>query len=205
MNENIGTLAILLDNATLLSEHCFNCRCFGFHMLIVFVCTASTQKKQRRKVKHNIISHRTQKRTGQNHWHLVKIVRNNSFLSMWFSCHLYLDTAVSNRCGQYSNHTYNQLKWRKCDSTSQKTLRNGYKKSPGEFWNDQQWVQIWIPYNTVERSPVRRRHPSNPNDLEEFAKEEWSKITVERCKKVIHGSRKRLISVILSKGGATKY
>ncbi len=53
----------------------------------------------------------------------------------------------------------------------------------------------------VERSQtaVGRRHPSNLNDLEQFAKEEWSKIPVERCKKLIHGHRERLISVILSK------
>ncbi len=40
MAKNIGTLAILSENATLLSENCSNCKCFGIHMLIVFVCTA---------------------------------------------------------------------------------------------------------------------------------------------------------------------
>ncbi len=80
-------------------------------MLIVSVCTATTQKKQR-KVKLDKISQRTQK------WHLVKIVRSNCFSSMGWSCNLYLDTPVaSNRCGKYSNHTCNQLKWRKVDST----------------------------------------------------------------------------------------
>ncbi len=64
------------------------------------------------------MSHRTQKWTGQNYCHLVKIVRNNCFSSMWCSFNLYLDTPVaSNRCGQYSNHTCNQLKWRKVNST----------------------------------------------------------------------------------------
>ena len=52
---------------------------------------------------------------------------------------------------------------------------------------------------------VGKRHPSNKRDLEQFAKEEWSNIPYERCKKLIDGYRKRLISVIFSKGCATKY
>ncbi len=38
------------------------------------------------------------------------------------------------------------------------------------------------------QTAVGRRHPSNLNDLEQFAKEEWSKIPVERCKKLITGT-----------------
>ncbi|CAJ0938551.1 unnamed protein product, partial [Ranitomeya imitator] len=38
---------------------------------------------------------------------------------------------------------------------------------------------------------VWRRHPSNIRDLEQFAKEEWSKIPAEHCKKLIDGYRKR--------------
>ena len=52
---------------------------------------------------------------------------------------------------------------------------------------------------------VGRRHPSNLRHLEQLAKEEGSKMAVERCKKLIDGYRKRLISVIFSKGCATKY
>ena len=55
------------------------------------------------------------------------------------------------------------------------------------------------------KTAVGRRHPSNVRDLEQLAKEEWSKIPVESCKTLIHGYRKRLISVIFSKGYATKY
>ncbi len=55
------------------------------------------------------------------------------------------------------------------------------------------------------KTAVGRRHPSNLNDLEQFANEEWSKIPVERCKKLIHSYRKRLISAIFPKGGAAKY
>ncbi|CAJ0953436.1 unnamed protein product [Ranitomeya imitator] len=38
---------------------------------------------------------------------------------------------------------------------------------------------------------VWRRHPSNIRDLEQFVKEEWSKIPTEHCKKLIDGYRKR--------------
>ncbi len=112
-----------------------NYKCFGIHMLIVFVCTATTQKKLRRKVKLHKMSHRTQKWTGQNDWHLIKIVINNWFSSMWCSCNLYLDTPVaSNRCGQYSNHTCHQLKWRKVDSFQCVTLSMEKKKWKSCLW-----------------------------------------------------------------------
>ena len=39
-------------------------------------------------------------------------------------------------------------------------------------------AQLWHDLKTV----VGRRHPSNVRDLEQLAKEEWSKIQVERCK-----------------------
>ncbi|CAJ0945521.1 unnamed protein product [Ranitomeya imitator] len=41
---------------------------------------------------------------------------------------------------------------------------------------------------------VWRRQPSNIRDLEQFAKEEWSKIPAEFCKKLIDGYRKRLVA-----------
>ncbi len=118
MAKNIGTLAILSENATLLSENCSSCKCFGIHVHIVFVCTTTTQKNWEEKS--DLIQFYTElkKWTGINYWYLVKTVRNNCFSSMWCSCNLYLDTPVaSNMCGQYSNHTCNQLKWRKVDST----------------------------------------------------------------------------------------
>ncbi|CAJ0938275.1 unnamed protein product [Ranitomeya imitator] len=52
---------------------------------------------------------------------------------------------------------------------------------------------------------VWRRQPSSIRDLEQFAKEEWSKIPAEHCKKLIDGYRKRLVAVILAKGSATKH
>ena len=52
---------------------------------------------------------------------------------------------------------------------------------------------------------VERRHPSNVEELEQLAQEEWAKLPVERCRKLIHGYRKHSNAVILSKGCATKY
>ncbi len=101
------------------SENDSNCKCFGIHMLIVFVCTATTHtKKKNGEENSNLFFHR-KKWTGQNYCHFVTILGNSCFSSMWcYKCNLYLDTSVaSNRCGQYSNHTCNQLKWRKVDST----------------------------------------------------------------------------------------
>jgi len=58
MAKNIGTLAILSENATLLSENCSSCKCFGIHVLIVFVCTATTQKS--REEKSNLLKFHTE-------------------------------------------------------------------------------------------------------------------------------------------------
>ncbi len=49
MAKNIGTLAILSENATLLSENVSNCKRLGIHVLIIFVCTATTQKGREEK------------------------------------------------------------------------------------------------------------------------------------------------------------
>ena len=44
MDKNIGTPALLSDNAPLLPENCCNDKCFGIHMFISFVCIGTTQK-----------------------------------------------------------------------------------------------------------------------------------------------------------------
>ncbi len=64
MAKNIGTLAILSENATLLSENCSNCKCFGIHAYCF--CLHCNNTINRRKVKLDKISHRTQKWTGQS-------------------------------------------------------------------------------------------------------------------------------------------
>ncbi len=46
--KNISTLAILSENATLLSENCCSCKCFGTRMFIFFLFALEQQKKQKK-------------------------------------------------------------------------------------------------------------------------------------------------------------
>ena len=48
-------------------------------------------------------------------------------------------------------------------------------------------------------------NPSNLKDLEQFCLEEWAKIPVARCAKLIKIYPKRLAVVFAARGGATKY
>ncbi|KAK3518577.1 hypothetical protein QTP70_004094 [Hemibagrus guttatus] len=52
---------------------------------------------------------------------------------------------------------------------------------------------------------VMARRPSNLKELELIAKDEWAKIPVETCKKLVSNYRKRLIAVIASKGFSIDY
>ena len=53
---------------------------------------------------------------------------------------------------------------------------------------------------------VHRHSPSNLTELELFCKEEWAKMSLSRCAKLIHThTKKRLAVVIAVKGGSTKY
>ena len=52
---------------------------------------------------------------------------------------------------------------------------------------------------------VHHRNPSNLKDLEQFCLEEWAKIPVAKCAKLIETYPKRLADVIAAKGGSTKY
>ena len=52
---------------------------------------------------------------------------------------------------------------------------------------------------------VHQRNPSNLKELEQFCLEEWEKIPVARCAKLIETYPKRLWDVIAAKGGSTKY
>ncbi len=91
-----------------------------FALLVLFAPqqhTHTKKKKQKRKVKLHTISHRTQTWTGQNDWHLVKIVIIIDFQARDAPVICIQTPVASNSCGKYSNHTCNQLKWRKVDST----------------------------------------------------------------------------------------
>ena len=55
------------------------------------------------------------------------------------------------------------------------------------------------------KTAVHKRSPSNLTELELFCKEEWARISVSRCAKLIETYPKRLAAVIAAKGGSTKY
>lgn len=55
------------------------------------------------------------------------------------------------------------------------------------------------------KTAVHKCSPSNLTELELFCKEEWEKMSVSRCAKLIETYPKRLTAVIAAKGGATKY
>ncbi len=91
------------------------------------------------------------------------------------------------------------------DNDPKHTSKSTQKWLNTKRWRVLKWTAMSPDLNPIEhlwsdlKTAVGRRHPSNLNDLEQFAKEELSKIPVERCKNLIHGYRKRLISVIFSK------
>uniref|UniRef100_A0A8C7SEP5 Tc1-like transposase DDE domain-containing protein n=1 Tax=Oncorhynchus mykiss TaxID=8022 RepID=A0A8C7SEP5_ONCMY len=55
------------------------------------------------------------------------------------------------------------------------------------------------------KTAVHKCSPSNLTELELFCKEEWEKMSVSRCAKLIETYPKQLTAVIAAKGGATKY
>ncbi|KAF7643297.1 hypothetical protein LDENG_00242120, partial [Lucifuga dentata] len=55
------------------------------------------------------------------------------------------------------------------------------------------------------KQAVHARKPSNVAELKQFCKEEWAKITPQRCERLIASYRKRLIAVVAAKGGTTSY
>ncbi|KAG2458240.1 TCB1 transposase, partial [Polypterus senegalus] len=52
---------------------------------------------------------------------------------------------------------------------------------------------------------VHRRFPSNLMELERCCKEEWAKLAMDRCAKLVASYSKRLEAVIAAKGASTKY
>ncbi|KAF7670306.1 hypothetical protein LDENG_00272020 [Lucifuga dentata] len=55
------------------------------------------------------------------------------------------------------------------------------------------------------KQAVHARKPSNVAELKQFCKEEWAKITPQRCERLIASYRKCLIAVVAAKGGTTSY
>ncbi|KAF7650076.1 hypothetical protein LDENG_00131870 [Lucifuga dentata] len=55
------------------------------------------------------------------------------------------------------------------------------------------------------KQAVHARKPSNVAELKQFCKEEWAKITPQRCERLIASYRKCLIAVVAAKGGTTRF
>ncbi|KAJ7319965.1 hypothetical protein JRQ81_019476 [Phrynocephalus forsythii] len=55
------------------------------------------------------------------------------------------------------------------------------------------------------KTAIHKCCPSNLTELELFCKEEWARISVSRCAKLVETYPKRLAAVIAAKGGSTKY
>lgn len=60
---------------------------------------------------------------------------------------------------------------------------------------------LWCDHKSV----IGEKKPSNIQEIEQFAKEEWEKIPPEKYKKLIDGYKKCYEAVITTKGCATKY
>ncbi|KAI4886562.1 hypothetical protein NFI96_023216, partial [Prochilodus magdalenae] len=48
-------------------------------------------------------------------------------------------------------------------------------------------------------------NPPSVAELQQFYKDEWAKITPQRCERLIASCRKHLIAVVVAKGGETIY
>ena len=87
---------------------------------------------------------------------------------------------------QYNDPKHTSKSTQKCFKTKRWRLLKWPAMSPNLNLIEHLWRDL--------KAAIGRRH------LEQLAKEEWSKIPVERCKKIIDGYKKRLTSAIFPKG-----
>ncbi len=55
------------------------------------------------------------------------------------------------------------------------------------------------------KQPIHAREPSNEAEIKQFCKEEWTKIPLQRCERLITSYHKRLIAVVAAKHGTTSF
>uniref|UniRef100_A0AAZ1Y062 Uncharacterized protein n=1 Tax=Oreochromis aureus TaxID=47969 RepID=A0AAZ1Y062_OREAU len=79
------------------------------------------------------------------------------------------------------------------------------QRAHGERYSGLQKYSGPLNFSTDLKTAVHKRCPSNLTELELFCKEEWARISVSRCAKLVETYPKRLAAVIAAKGGSTKY
>ena len=97
------------------------------------------------------------------------------------------------------------------DNDPKHTAKATIKGVKGKHLNGLEWPSHRPDLNPIEnlwyeiKIAVHQRNPPNLKELKQFCLEEWAKIPVARCAKLIKTYTKILAAVIAAKGGSTKY